>query len=119
MAVSGAILRTLIPLPRHNEGQPPSLKSILKQYPKLENSVPLTCRKTFKRSNGAVAVLETAPATAPATKCLHNDNDDVVVDGVVLGDAVDVDDAEADDIGIGVVAVAGGVAVVADDDEVA
>uniref|UniRef100_A0A1L8D7U3 Uncharacterized protein n=1 Tax=Nyssomyia neivai TaxID=330878 RepID=A0A1L8D7U3_9DIPT len=31
-----------------------------------------TCRKTFNLSNGAVHVLETAPAMPPAAKCLHH-----------------------------------------------
>lgn len=62
---------TLIPFPRHRLNHPPSFNKYLK-VSEIRCFDACTWRYTFSRSNGAVAVLDTAPANAPATKCLHH-----------------------------------------------
>lgn len=101
IADSGAILMTLMPLPRHNDLTPPSLIDHLAKATgnmhaialgcmnlKKPDSVALshkstlavisvcyfsfTCMSTLSLSSGAVQVRDTAPAPPPATRCRHN-----------------------------------------------
>jgi hypothetical protein len=69
MAVSGAILITLVPLPLKKLFAPPSLKMSWKPCI-IPIGFPEVCayKITFNRSSGAVIVLEIAPATPPETK---------------------------------------------------
>jgi hypothetical protein len=73
---SGAILITFVPFPRQNDFRPPSRTISCTQchIPVTRTPVfgmagcaPCACKRVFSRSNGAVAVLDTAPAIPPAS----------------------------------------------------
>lgn len=66
MAVYGMILMTLVPLPLKNARRPPSLYIPVRPYITVVFPVVCACNITFKRSSGAVDVLDIAPAMPPA-----------------------------------------------------
>lgn len=49
-----------------------NIKGICSKYLNKLELLHHTCMSTFKRSKGAVQVLDTAPAPPPATRCLHH-----------------------------------------------
>lgn len=59
------MITSWIPLWQYEGDQPSGYSNKLELFH-------LTCMSTFKRSKGAVQVLDTAPAPPPATRCLHH-----------------------------------------------